>query len=86
MCAHLSGVRHSQKRFFVNGESRRFLTWSMGGLLKIGGKLTTERPKLEQGRKATILTMDTNVAMLKTAESAGFYRSDERGKAKSEAP
>jgi ribosomal protein S18 acetylase RimI-like enzyme len=41
---------------------------------------------LEQGRKATILTMDTNVAMLKTAESVGFYRSDERGKAKSEAP
>jgi ribosomal protein S18 acetylase RimI-like enzyme len=41
---------------------------------------------LEQGRKATILTQDTNVAMLKTAESVGFYRSDERGKAKSEAP
>jgi predicted GNAT family acetyltransferase len=40
---------------------------------------------LEQGRKATILTRDTNVAMLKTAENVGFYRSDERGKAKSEA-
>ena len=34
---------------------------------------------LEQGRKATILSDSTNVAMRKTAESAGFYRSDERG-------
>jgi predicted GNAT family acetyltransferase len=41
---------------------------------------------LEQGRKATILTESTNVAMLKTAESVGFYRSTERGRAKSEAP
>ncbi len=39
---------------------------------------------LEQGRKATILTDNTNVAMRKTAESVGFYRSDERGKEKSE--
>lgn len=41
---------------------------------------------LEQGRKATILPDSTNVAMLKTAENAGFYRSTERGRAKSEAP
>jgi predicted GNAT family acetyltransferase len=41
---------------------------------------------LEQGRKATILTENTNIAMLKTAESVGFYRSDERGRTKSEAP
>jgi ribosomal protein S18 acetylase RimI-like enzyme len=40
---------------------------------------------LEQGRKATILTDSTNVAMLKTAESVGFYRSYERGQEKSEA-
>src|SRR5712691_10073231 len=37
---------------------------------------------LEQGRKATILTDSTNVAMFKTAESVGFYRSDERGRGK----
>jgi ribosomal protein S18 acetylase RimI-like enzyme len=36
---------------------------------------------LEQGRKATILTESTNVAMLKTAESVGFYRSAQRGRA-----
>ena len=41
---------------------------------------------LQQGRKATILTDDMNVAMLKTAQSVGFYRSDERGRAKSQAP
>jgi RimJ/RimL family protein N-acetyltransferase len=41
---------------------------------------------LEQGRKATILTESTNVAMLKTAESVGFYRSVERGRVKSQAP
>ena len=41
---------------------------------------------LEQGRKATILTENTNIAMLKTAESLGFYHSDERGRTKSEAP
>ena len=41
---------------------------------------------LEQGRKATILTESMNVAMLKTAESVGFYRSVERGRAKSETP
>jgi predicted GNAT family acetyltransferase len=41
---------------------------------------------LEQGRKATILTENTNVAMLKTAEGIGFYHSDERGRTKSEAP
>ena len=41
---------------------------------------------LEQGRTATILADDSNVAMLKTAQSVGFYRSDERGKAKSETP
>jgi hypothetical protein len=41
---------------------------------------------LEQGRKATILPDSTNVAMLKTAKNAGFYRSAERGRAKSEAP
>jgi ribosomal protein S18 acetylase RimI-like enzyme len=35
---------------------------------------------LEQGRKATILTDSRNVAMLKTAESVGFYHSDERGR------
>ena len=40
MCAHLSGARHSQKRFIVNGESRRFLNCSLVGLLKMGGKLT----------------------------------------------
>jgi len=31
---------------------------------------------LEQGRKATIFSDSTNVAMRKTAESVGFYRSD----------
>src|SRR5215467_8851693 len=36
---------------------------------------------LESGRKATILTESTNVAMLKTAESVGFYHSNERGRA-----
>lgn len=41
---------------------------------------------LEQGRTATIWADYSNVAMLKTAESVGFYRSDERGRAKSEAP
>jgi predicted GNAT family acetyltransferase len=41
---------------------------------------------LEQDRKATILSDSTNVAMRKTAESVGFYRSDERGRAKSDAP
>src|SRR6266516_2752781 len=41
---------------------------------------------LEHGRKATLLTESTNAAMLKTAESVGFYRSAERGRAKSEAP
>jgi hypothetical protein len=46
MCAHLSGARNDHKRFIVNGESRRFLNWSRVGLLKIGGKLTTERAKL----------------------------------------
>lgn len=40
---------------------------------------------LQQGRKATILTEHTNVAMLKTAEGVGFYRSDERGRTESEA-
>jgi RimJ/RimL family protein N-acetyltransferase len=39
---------------------------------------------LDHGRKATILTDETNVAMRKTAERVGFYRSDERGPAKSE--
>ena len=37
---------------------------------------------LEQGRKATLLTANMNVAMHKTAESVGFYHSDERGRAK----
>ena len=37
---------------------------------------------LEQGRKATISTESRNVAMLKTAESVGFYHSDERGREK----
>lgn len=41
---------------------------------------------LEQGRKATLLTDSRNVAMLKTAQSVGFYHSDERGRQKSEAP
>jgi predicted GNAT family acetyltransferase len=41
---------------------------------------------LEQDRKATILSNSTNVAMRKTAESVGFYRSAERGRAKSDAP
>ncbi len=41
---------------------------------------------LEQRRKATILTDCRNVAMLKTAESVGFYYSDERGREKSAAP
>ena len=41
---------------------------------------------LEHGHKATLLTVKTNVAMLKTAESVGFYHSDERGRTKSEAP
>lgn len=41
---------------------------------------------LEQGRKATILTESSNVAMLKTAQSVGFYLSDERGSQRSEAP
>jgi RimJ/RimL family protein N-acetyltransferase len=41
---------------------------------------------LEQGRKATILIESRNVAMLKTAESVGFYHSDERGREKSVAP
>jgi ribosomal protein S18 acetylase RimI-like enzyme len=41
---------------------------------------------LEQGRKATILTEIRNVAMLKTAESVGFYHSNERGREKSVAP
>jgi RimJ/RimL family protein N-acetyltransferase len=41
---------------------------------------------LEQGRKATILIESRNVAMLRTAESVGFYHSDERGKERSEAP
>jgi predicted GNAT family acetyltransferase len=36
---------------------------------------------LAHGRKATLLTESTNVAMLKTAESVGFSRSTERGKA-----
>ena len=40
---------------------------------------------LEQGRKATILTESGNAAMLKTAESVGFYYSDERGREKSAA-
>ena len=40
---------------------------------------------LEQGRKATLLTESRNVAMLKTAESVGFYHSDERGRERSEA-
>jgi ribosomal protein S18 acetylase RimI-like enzyme len=40
---------------------------------------------LQHGRKATILTEHTNVAMLKTAGSVGFYHSDERGRAKSQA-
>ena len=39
---------------------------------------------LEHGRKATILTHDTNVARRKTAECFGFYRSDEHGQAKSD--
>jgi RimJ/RimL family protein N-acetyltransferase len=39
---------------------------------------------LEQGRKATILTDSRNVAMLKTAESVGFYYSEERGRQISE--
>jgi len=38
---------------------------------------------LDHGRKATLLTRNTNVAMLKTAESVGFSRSPERGKARS---
>ena len=37
---------------------------------------------LEQGRKATLLTESRNVALLKTAESVGFYRSDEGGREK----
>ena len=37
---------------------------------------------LQQGHKATILTKNTNVAMLKTAESVGFSQSSERGKEK----
>jgi predicted GNAT family acetyltransferase len=41
---------------------------------------------LEHGRKATLLTDSTNAVMLKTAQSVGFYRSVERGRAKSEAP
>ena len=41
---------------------------------------------LQHGRKATILTERANAGMLKTAESVGFYRSPERGRAKSEAP
>ncbi len=41
---------------------------------------------LEQGRKATILSDSTNVAMRKTAESVGFYRSDERGRARRFSP
>jgi GNAT superfamily N-acetyltransferase len=41
---------------------------------------------LEHGRKATILTEKTNIAMLRTAQRVGFYLSDERGEAKSEAP
>ena len=41
---------------------------------------------LEQGRKATISTESRNVAMLKTAESVGFYLSEERGREKSAAP
>ena len=40
---------------------------------------------LEQGRKATLLTESRNVAILRTAESVGFYHSDERGREKSEA-
>lgn len=39
---------------------------------------------IEQGRKATLLTESRNVAMLRTAESVGFYHSDERGREKSE--
>jgi GNAT superfamily N-acetyltransferase len=39
---------------------------------------------LEQSRKATILTDSTNIALLKTAKSVGFYYSNERGRAKSE--
>lgn len=40
---------------------------------------------LEHGRKATLLSVKTNVAMLKTAQPVGFYLSDERGKTKSQA-
>lgn len=39
---------------------------------------------LEQGRTATISTDESNVAMLKTALSVGFYHSDERGRVRSE--
>ncbi len=35
---------------------------------------------LGQGRKATLLTQASNVAMLKTAEGVGFYHSTERGR------
>lgn len=41
---------------------------------------------LGQGRKATLLTESGNAAMLKTAESVGFYHSDERGREMSLAP
>jgi len=34
---------------------------------------------LDQGRTATLSTEATNVAMLKTAESVGFYRSNKKG-------
>jgi hypothetical protein len=41
---------------------------------------------LEPGRKATILTESKYVDIHKTAESVGFYHSDERGREKNEAP
>jgi ribosomal protein S18 acetylase RimI-like enzyme len=41
---------------------------------------------LQRGRKATLLTESTNVAMLRTAQSVGFYLSNERGRVQSEAP